>query len=76
MTSAVKPKMPKTGPAMASAVKPMMKTVAQPISIMNKKSIYLYTFQIFSAYTSNNIRRILNAFSPSRYDSCVMSVGQ
>ena len=44
MTSAVKPKTPKTGPAMTSAAKPMMKTVAQPIGIMNKKSVYSYTF--------------------------------
>ena len=76
MTSAVKLKIPKTGPAMTSAAKPMTKTVAQPVSIMNKKSVYSYTFRIFFTYILNNIRRILNAFSPSRYDSCVMRVGQ
>ena len=44
MTSAVKLKTPKTEPAITSAAKPMMKTVAQPISIMNKNSVYSYTF--------------------------------
>ena len=44
MTSAVKLKTPKTGPAMTSAAKPKTKTVAQPVSITNKKSVYSYTF--------------------------------
>ena len=50
MTSAVKLKTPKTGPTMTSAAKPMMNTVAQPVSITNKKLYIHILSEYFEEY--------------------------